>query len=87
MKVIYIIGAVVISLVFMYSLSDAAAEHQEVSKCPEGSYEIGNKLGEPICKAEPTGCVYGDSIPLEDCDKFKPRETTPVVDAPDLTGK
>lgn len=37
--------------------------------CPEGSYLIGyNKNGEePICKLEPTGCPFGDSVPLDKC--------------------
>jgi len=30
-------------------------------QCPAGSYDIGNGA----CKAEPTGCPYGDSIPLD----------------------
>lgn len=45
-------------------------------KCPDGSYEIGTKdeTGEAICKLEPTGCPYGDSIPLgADCDKHAPQ--------------
>ena len=35
--------------------------------CPDGSYNIGvEKIeGEIICKLEPTGCPYGDSIPLD----------------------
>ena len=34
--------------------------------CPDGSYNIGTKDGvNPICKLEPTGCPYGDSIPLD----------------------
>lgn len=44
-----------------------------VSECPAGSYNIGiSKDGSPICKLEPTGCPYGDSIPMDMCDKFKP---------------
>lgn len=43
--------------------------------CPAGSYE----LEEHICKQEPTGCPYGDSISLDDCEKFGPVEI-PVVD-------
>lgn len=35
-------------------------------KCPPGSYEIGREQnGAVICKNEPTGCPYGDSIPLD----------------------
>lgn len=34
--------------------------------CPAGSYEIGVK-GEGKCKRDPTGCPYGDSVPLADC--------------------
>jgi hypothetical protein len=34
--------------------------------CPDGSYNIGiTKDGSPLCKLEPTGCPYGDSIPLD----------------------
>lgn len=36
--------------------------------CPDGSYNIGiEKDGNPICKLEPTGCVNGDSVPLDKC--------------------
>lgn len=38
--------------------------------CPEGSYLIGynkNDPNEPICKLEPTGCPFGDSVPLDKC--------------------
>lgn len=37
--------------------------------CPAGSYNIGSKEpgGEPICKLEPTGCPWGDSVPMEKC--------------------
>jgi hypothetical protein len=30
-------------------------------ECPAGSYAI----GDGVCKNEPTGCPYGDSIPLD----------------------
>lgn len=34
--------------------------------CPAGSYNIGiSKDDKPLCKLEPTGCPYGDSIPLD----------------------
>ncbi len=50
----------------------------EETECPAGSYEIGRSDKDmPICKKEPTGCPYGDSIPLgPDCDKHAP---APVV--------
>lgn len=36
--------------------------------CPTGSYNIGTKDGvNPICKLEPTGCPFGDSVPLDKC--------------------
>lgn len=43
------------------------ADAMTIQSCPAGSYEIGRKDpgGEPICKLEPTGCPYGDSIPLD----------------------
>lgn len=39
----------------MKPLANAAAE------CPAGSYS----LGDGACKLEPTGCPYGDSIPID----------------------
>lgn len=40
----------------------------EVGVCPPGSYNIGTKDGvNPICKLEPTGCPFGDSVPLDKC--------------------
>jgi hypothetical protein len=50
---------------------------EQVKTCPEGYYEIAKEDdGDPVCKAEPTGCPYGDSIPLgPDCDKHKPAES------------
>lgn len=32
--------------------------------CPAGTYNIGT-INEPVCKNEPTGCPYGDSIPVD----------------------
>lgn len=52
-------GATMISLQVMAD--------EPAATCPAGSYEIGRKEqgGNPICKLEPTGCPYGDSIPLD----------------------
>lgn len=47
-------------------LKTAQAEYS----CPQGSYPI----GDGICKQEPTGCPYGDSIPL-DSPKCAPQTT------------
>lgn len=49
-------------------------------KCPPGSYAIGYEdNGAAICKAEPTGCPYGDSIPLgPECDKHAPANQSPA---------
>jgi hypothetical protein len=46
---------------------------QQPQQCPPGSYPIGLEKDQMICKLEPTGCPYGDSIPMEDCDKHKPQ--------------
>lgn len=40
--------------------------------CPDGSYQIDTtNKGAAICKQLPTGCQYGDSIALDDCEKFE----------------
>lgn len=54
--------------------------------CPAGSYDIGiSKDGQPICKLEPTGCPYGDSIPMDMCAKFEPQPVQAVEPAPTVT--
>ncbi len=58
-------------------LSVSALPNQNA--CPAGSYDIGiSKDGSPICKLEPTGCPYGDSIPMDMCAKFEP-QTLPAT--------
>ncbi len=56
-----------------------ANAQQSAQTCPAGSYLIGYKDDantQPICKLEPTGCPYGDSIPLgPECDKHAPAGT------------
>lgn len=44
-----------------------------ISVCPKGTYPIGD-----ACKNEPTGCPYGDSVPMELCYKSVPM----VLDEP-----
>jgi hypothetical protein len=58
-------------------------------KCPEGSYLVGYKSKDAgyICKLVPTGCPYGDSIPMDNCNKFKPAEPKPVKEEPAFRGK
>lgn len=82
-------GALVVQLVILGTLVIAPAQshtqpaqaQQQSDVCPPGSYNIGTKDGiNPICKLEPTGCPYGDSIPMDMCDKFKPAE--PVQEQP-----
>lgn len=55
-----------------------AVANQDLNLCPEGSYNIGPDYTaqEKTCKLEPTGCVHGDSISLEDCDKFSEENIT-----------
>lgn len=77
-KLLYVLTAFSVSLLMMCigdyininSLNQTKAS--AATSCPPGSYEIGAP-GEGICKKEPTGCPYGDSIPLgPECDKHAP---------------
>lgn len=68
--------------------AEAATDEPGPEECPAGSYPISGKNEELICKLEPTGCPYGDSIPLEFCDKFKPAEPEVVhEEQPVIRGK
>jgi len=62
--------------------------HGEGYQCSEGQYPIGDN----ICKNEPTGCPYGDSIPLDTPKcvappvlEQTPIPVTPVIDTPIVT--
>lgn len=61
-----------------FAQAEPEPEKEAEPQCPEGSYFIGEKVeGQPICKLEPTGCPYGDSIPLGPaCDKHAPQNQT-----------
>lgn len=54
--------------------------------CPTGSYAIGEENGTLICKAEPTGCPYGENIPLDSPKCVAPKvETTETNTNPQVT--
>ena len=52
-------------------------------QCPEGSYRI----DVDACKAYPTGCAYGDSIPIEKCDQKEQANSRPTTIHSDWHGK
>lgn len=59
MKAILIIILSICAATFIIRVAYA-----EPMVCPAGTYNIGEK-NSPLCKKEPTGCPYGDSIPLD----------------------
>lgn len=85
MKKLILIAILILALGFTIK-AGANEPISEPEKCPAGSYEIGyidEDRKEPICKLEPTGCPYGDSIPLgPQCDKHAEshKEGSPVWD-------
>lgn len=77
------------------SLDQPSTSFVHVDTCPPGSYSIGiEKDGVHICKLEPTGCPFGDSVPLDKCapppdiicnldwSHCEPRTTPPVIETP-----
>lgn len=84
---VWITNILIFSLVYWYLHSDnsewrgqydnLSIQTVEIKECPDGSYNIGiEKNNEVICKLEPTGCPYGDSIPLD-----SPKCIAPEIDA------
>jgi len=80
-----ILGGVLVGGMSMgnYRLNEAWADE---SLCPDGTtYVTSDKNGEPLCKINPTGCPYGDSIPMEQCgsqiveEKAASQTVAPVV--------
>lgn len=45
--------------------------------CPAGTFDTGAQA----CKIIPTGCPYGDSIPLDKCQAPEPYEPLPIVNS------
>lgn len=91
-QLIIIYGMVLMAGLFtwyMYERWTAPIHSHEVQvkECPAGSYNINTK-DEPICKLEPTGCPYGDSIPLDVCfEKFKPQTEAEFKPVENMVGK
>jgi hypothetical protein len=80
-KLLFIATLILMTLILARAITLA-----DTVKCEPGYFDAGG-----FCRPEPTGCVYGDSIPLEICDKFKPVEnkqqpasTPPVQPEPDV---
>lgn len=72
----FVVGLVSVGAIVAPHADQSTA--QTNAKCPAGSYYIGlEKNGQPICKLEPTGCPYGDSIPLD-----SPKCAPPPVQKP-----
>lgn len=71
-KYVYFIASGIVLL--GYFVGNAYANNQQ-TVCPDGSYAI----DQGVCKQEPTGCPYGDSIPL-DSPKCVPPVETPAVE-------
>lgn len=74
---------IILAIVALWIVTASAA----TLECPAGTYDAGG-----FCKNEPTGCPYGDSIPLDSPKCAAPKEpavdiesdieTTPVYIAP-----
>ena len=93
--VLHIIAAVLIVSYYSKPHNPASAA-PPAHTCPAGTYEIGREGNYPICKNEPTGCPYGDSIPVDSpkCapptnpnayDRWQPEQ--PVEQLPEVGGK
>lgn len=64
---------ILLLVVVSIALSINKVSATNLEPCPIGSYPVGTENNRYICKVEPTGCPYGDSIPLGPaCDKHKP---------------
>lgn len=66
MKMILIVAPAL--LVFGFTMGNQVHNASAATECPVNSYEI----AEGVCKANPTGCQYGDSIPMSECSSHKP---------------
>lgn len=65
-----IVAGLLLSLLYLSVINPAAAEQLPVDPCAPDGYNIGT-IQEPICKLTPTGCIYGDSMTKDVCDKME----------------
>jgi len=77
-----IIAIIALALLLIYAVQVRAAS---IESCPSGSYIVDRgEDGAVICKLEPTGCPYGDSVPLGPvCDKLKPETPAQAPEMPE----
>lgn len=71
MRRVLLLLLILIALFWLFGRVNAQAPRQQ--QCPVGSYPIGMEKEQLLCKIEPTGCPYGDSIPMDSCDKHAPK--------------
>jgi hypothetical protein len=82
MKKFIILGLILACVYVAFNLQVFA---EEAPGCPEGTTQHPSKVeGEPLCKINPTGCVHGDSIPLEECHKFDENTTSHNTETPEV---
>jgi hypothetical protein len=83
---IKVVLIVILAVALAWVAYNASVSAQEATYCPDGTYRIGDdkETGQPVCKQNPTGCPYGDSIPL-DSPKCAPSDTDTNVGSKDPT--
>ena len=70
---------VLIALFYLRQSKALVIPAAAAAQCPAGSYS----LGDGACKLEPTGCPYGDSIPIDSPKCVPPpTEVQPEVEKP-----
>jgi len=72
---------IILAIIALWVVTASAAKLE----CESGTYDAGG-----FCKVEPTGCPYGDSIPLDSPKCAPPQaekldEVRPTVDEPPIT--
>lgn len=79
----YALLAIAALMYYLYTNVNAA---KPPTNCPSGSYQIAvDDQGNPVCKQDPTGCPYGDSIPMDMCAKFGPVDEGPQTSPSGIT--
>lgn len=65
-KNVYLVASGILVLAFF--AATAIAQNQQL-QCQPGEFDAGG-----FCKTVPTGCPYGDSVPMEKCEPTTPEE-------------
>lgn len=87
-KNILIVIILIVGFILISQTVGAVSTPVGAKECPAGTFLVtyeDNDFQKPICKGEPTGCPYGDQIPVDSPKCVPPVELQPIAEVESTT--